>query len=82
MTLERFRDWLECQRWSTLALNFDSDSRHMHTRLCAGRNLRQKYKQLLRQSSYARVYAHMEYKPSFIWANADAALNITHIQYK
>ena len=31
--------------------------------VCAGRNRRQKYKQLRRQSAYARVYARMEYKP-------------------
>ena len=36
-----------------------------HARVCAGRNRRQKYKQLRRQSAYARVYARMEYKPGF-----------------
>ena len=37
-----------------------------YARVCAGRNRRQKYKQLRRQSAYARVYARMEYKPGFI----------------
>ena len=40
-----------------------------YARVCAGRNRRQKYKQLRRQSAYARVYARMEYKPGINLAN-------------
>ena len=36
-----------------------------YARVCAGRNRRQKYKQLRRQSPYTRAYARMEYKPGF-----------------
>ena len=49
-----------------------------YTRVCAGRNRRQKYKQLRRQSAYARVYARIR-AHTRAWS-INPALCLSHIQ--